>query len=97
MSLDKLAGEIEAMAKAEAKAVTDEAAAEAKKIAAERKARSPRTARRPSLTPPDHVTRLPLRVSQPQGSATKRRYWSPAAPSLTPLGRKYCHVQLHQT
>ena len=37
MSLDKLAGEIEAMAKAEAKAVTDEAAAEAKKIAAEAK------------------------------------------------------------
>tara|TARA_B100000029_G_scaffold295467_1_gene288794 strand:+ start:365 stop:931 length:567 start_codon:yes stop_codon:yes gene_type:complete len=35
MSLDKLAGEIEAMAKAEAKAVTDEAATEAKQIAKE--------------------------------------------------------------
>ncbi len=37
MSLDKLAGEIEAMAKAEAKAVTDEATKEAKRIAKEAK------------------------------------------------------------
>ena len=37
MSLDKLAGEIEAMAKAEAKAVTDEATTEAKQIADEAK------------------------------------------------------------
>ena len=37
MSLDKLAGEIKAMAEAEAKAVTDEAAAEAKRIADEAK------------------------------------------------------------
>ena len=35
MSLDKLASEIEAMAKAEAKAVTDKAADEAKRIADE--------------------------------------------------------------